>query len=668
MIGQMSRARSIGLAMSLGIHLLAAAVLLQPRGFVTGGPPEDGPPRERAEQAKPAAEAHAYTPAVIEIVGDRPAPAGWDPRNGLLHVLQSTAYAIAAGLLTLAFRRNHARVRYWLWFSASAKFFVPCSLLVMLGGRLPLPVVEVATLPAATSTMAQIGHTFLAGGSSSLPVALPTASAWGWVPLLLAGIWGCGFLTIGLMRLRMWQRVRRAVRASMPMASAPIALPPGVEMRAAPGVLEPGVVGLWQPIILVPAGIETHLPPAQFGAVLTHEVCHIRRRDNLTAALHMLVEAVFWFHPMVWWIGARLVDERERACDEEVLRVVDNPRSYADGIVNVCKRYVEAPLSCVSGVSGSNLIRRIEVIMSNRIGEAVPRSKQLVIALAAVVAVGLPVVAGIANAPRLRAQVRIPGQTAPAFDSVSVKSNTSGRRSMRLEEDAGGLIGTNVTTAMLVRFAYDLPSFQVVGGPEWLNSEHFDVIATAAGDPSLDQKRLMLRRLLTERFQLAAHTETRDLPVYALMTGGTTSAQLRRSAASCAESGTPEFRGLGLSPAAGPPACGFFGFAPGTDFPSGKGGLAFRGLTMGAFAKLLVQLLNHSVSDRTSLDGYFDGEFDFVAELPLPPPPPGTPNPFRTPFASVTAVLPSQLGLRLEPQRGPVNVLAIDRAERPKVD
>ena len=58
----------------------------------------------------------------------------------------------------------------------------------------------------------------------------------------------------------------------------------------------------------------------QLEAVIAHELCHVRHRDNLIAAIHMFVETVFWFHPLVWWIGKRMVEERERACDEEVLR------------------------------------------------------------------------------------------------------------------------------------------------------------------------------------------------------------------------------------------------------------------------------------------------------------------------------------------------------------
>ena len=102
-------------------------------------------------------------------------------------------------------------------------------------------------------------------------------------------------------------------------------------------------------------GIIERLTPTQLEAVLAHELTHVWRRDNLTAAMHMIVEAVFWFHPLVWWIGARLVEERERACDEEVLRLGNEAQVYAESILKVCQFYIESPLACVSGVTGSDL-------------------------------------------------------------------------------------------------------------------------------------------------------------------------------------------------------------------------------------------------------------------------------------------------------------------------
>src|SRR5262245_18370588 len=121
-----------------------------------------------------------------------------------------------------------------------------------------------------------------------------------------------------------------------------------------------------------------------------HERCHIQRRDNVTAAVHMVAEPMFWFYPVVWWIGSRLVDERERACDQEVVRTFGEPKTYAEGIVNVCKRYVEMPLACGSGVSGANVKNRISDILSNRTLAKLSAAQKVVLAGVGAIAVIAP--------------------------------------------------------------------------------------------------------------------------------------------------------------------------------------------------------------------------------------------------------------------------------------
>lgn len=258
----------------------------------------------------------------------------------------------------------------------------------------------------------------------------------------------------------------------------------------------------------------------------------------------------------------------------------------------------------------------------------------------------------------------------PTFEVASVRPNTSGYAGWRLEPQAGGrLTGTNVPAAALIRFAYDLPDFQISGGPGWLGSDRFDIAAKAEGDAPVNQTRLMLRTLLAERFKLTVHTETRDLPIYALVmarSDGRPGTQLRRTEADCGREIVLGDDWAGIGPSRGVPRCGFFGFAPGTDLPKGRGGLAFRGLTLSMFAKRLMPVVRRPVSDQTGLTGYFDAEFDFLAELPPPPPPPGLPNAFGSdPFGSIFTVLPEQLGLKLDSRRGPVDVLVIDRVEPP---
>ncbi|HYW46247.1 MAG TPA: M56 family metallopeptidase [Bryobacteraceae bacterium] len=316
------------------------------------------------------------------------------------HVWQSTWFAVVAGLLTVAFRKNRAKVRYCLWFSASLKFLVPFALLTSLGSHLGwAPVAQKMAAPAVSLAVEYVTQPF----AEPLPFVPSAPGAADFAAIAILGAWACGFLAFALIRLRFWLRIRAALRASTALE-----IPAAVEIRSSPGLLEPGVVGLWRPVLLLPEGIVERLTPSQLEAVLAHELCHVGRRDNLFAAIHMIVEAVFWFHPLVWWIGARLVEERERACDEGVLSLGSEPRIYADAILNVCKLYVESPLVCVSGVTGANLKRRIEAIMTNRTGQGLNRAKKFLLAGAGVVALAGPVaigvVIGIGHAPAIRAQ------------------------------------------------------------------------------------------------------------------------------------------------------------------------------------------------------------------------------------------------------------------------
>jgi bla regulator protein BlaR1 len=102
--------------------------------------------------------------------------------------------------------------------------------------------------------------------------------------------------------------------------ASPSTLAAGVPVLWTASLLEPGVFAIVRPVLLLPEGITDRLTEPQLSAIVAHEMCHVRRRDNLTYALHMVVETLFWFHPLVWWMGERLVDERERACDEAVVR------------------------------------------------------------------------------------------------------------------------------------------------------------------------------------------------------------------------------------------------------------------------------------------------------------------------------------------------------------
>ena len=297
------------------------------------------------------------------------------------HIWQSTLFAIAIGLLTLLFRRNRARVRFALWFAASVKFLLPFSIIVWLGSW-----IETSALhslgrfnPCSGSgsfdglpLLGETGQSFAHAVTAALwPSTITISEVTGaWLSLSLVGVWSIGFIAIIAARVRLSRRLWDIVLTARRVVLIDVKVPKRLQVGLAEGLLEPGVIGWMRPVLLLPSDIEEHLTRPQIEAIVAHELCHVRRFDNVTAAVHMLVEAIFWFHPLVWWLGARMIDERERACDEHVLRTVGTPGLYAQGILSVCKRYVQSPLASVSGVGSANVRHRIEAILANRMGEA----------------------------------------------------------------------------------------------------------------------------------------------------------------------------------------------------------------------------------------------------------------------------------------------------------
>ena len=576
------------------------------------------------------------------------------------HLWQSTLFAAAAGLLTLAFHKNRAQVRFWLWISASFKFLLPFSLLMSLGSRVEwAPAAQKLTSPAVSATMAQISQPFSAG----VTVAESTAGARDWALLAMLCLWMCGLSGVALMRLRGWLRIRDAVRAS-----TPIEIVAEVEVRSSPGVLEPGVVGLLRPILILPADIMEHLTPHQLEAVLAHELCHVRRRDNLTSAIHMIVEALFWFHPMVWWIGAKLVEERERACDEEVLRGGSEPQVYAEGILNVCKIYLESPLRCVAGVTGSDLKKRIHAILTGQVVRELNFAKKLALAVAGTVAVAVPVLVGIMNAA--------PGT--PKFTSVTITpcADDFGRKRGNADFSPGHM---NTGCMALVDAADSLGLVQhayvrfangrvnpfgivpIIGGPAWIHSDLYSIEATADGNPSQEMMHgPMLQVLLEDRFKLKIHREAREVPVYELTVaeGG---AKLQP-----AEPGSCVAVPMMTFPLPAPPSGQKYcrnmagGPTPGVNVESGN---------LDEICKLLTLVLDRPVVDKTGISGSFVFRLEFGIDQSTPRYLPGADlarfaDRSRAGLPSIFTAMPQQFGLRLEATKGSREFLVIDNVER----
>ena len=253
--------------------------------------------------------------------------------------------------------------------------------------------------------------------------------------------------------------------------------------------------------------------------------------------------------------------------------------------------------------------------------------------------------------------------TLPEFEVASIKPNKTGGSSGGLSRPPGGLFSaTNTTLSRLIAFAYQVEDFQMDGGPGWIRSDRFDIIAKAERDSPVgpifgppDQRTLMVRALLADRFKLVVRTETREMPIYALV--------LARSDGRLG----PQFRPTQCGDA--PPTAPAAGARPPCLNRGSQGSFVWHKFPMSQLTVFLTRQVQRAVLDRTGLTGTFDVNLTWtpdqipqnVEALGVPPI-----DPNNSP--SIFTALQEQLGLKLESTRGPVEVLVIDSVERPTPD
>jgi uncharacterized protein (TIGR03435 family) len=241
-----------------------------------------------------------------------------------------------------------------------------------------------------------------------------------------------------------------------------------------------------------------------------------------------------------------------------------------------------------------------------------------------------------------------------AFEVVSVKPNTSGSRRSGTHTLSGGrrFVANNITVRQLILEAYDLRGLQLIGGPAWIDSDHFDIDASAPEYASLNQFLPMLHALLADRFKLLTHTETKEQPIYALVPARADKklgAQIKESALDCTSSAPSKECGMN------------------TNLNNGGGDMKGGGLTLADLAAWLAGFVtDRMVIDRTGLTGLFDFELRWTPQslqAAQPNPADGAKTPDAPP---IFVALPEQLGLKLEAQRGPVKFVVIDSVQHPE--
>jgi len=317
------------------------------------------------------------------------------------HLWQSTLFALASALAAgVLLRRSGAGVRYGLWLAASLKFLLPFALLIDIGRNLSSWLGRWHKEPWWQDTVVRFSEPFSANTNPHAIYPIPAIAA------VLLGVWAAGFAGVLAVWLMRWRTIAHTLRTGTVVSEGPevralrqferqMGVRRPIRLLKCSSSLEPGIFGIVRPVLLWPEGISAHFTGSHLQAVIAHEVCHVRRRDNLAAAIHMLVEAVFWFHPLVWWLGTRLMRERERACDQKVLELGSARAVYAESILKTCQFCVGSPLPLVSGVTGAELKQRIADIMTGEIARRLGFSAKFALSSSALLVLAGPMMFGV---------------------------------------------------------------------------------------------------------------------------------------------------------------------------------------------------------------------------------------------------------------------------------
>jgi uncharacterized protein (TIGR03435 family) len=605
----------------------------------------------------------------------------WVERLGwtLLHFLWQ---GLAIAVLYAAARRGVARassphVRYLLACAALAAMMAAP---LVTGGLMrpsaasPDAAYRIRSAPPAASA------TGIAAATATLPASVRAAVSGVqpaqfllWVVMVwLAGavvFWvrlAGGWVVAARMRSVLVRRAPPEWQENLRKLGARIGLSRPVRLLVSALVQVPTVVGWLRPVVLVPVGALGGLPAGHLEALLLHELAHIRRRDYLVNILQNVAEALLFYHPAVWWVSGHIRAERELCCDDVAVSVSGDAITYARALAQL-ESYRPAHLGAAVAANGGSLAARIARLL----GQSRPAVRTGLGPGVLAVAILL-----VAAAYGLFGQ----SDAHPAFQVASIKRNTSNwseptQHPMGVGYRPGGrLTATNASLKLLIQFAYavhdsphslPLMASQVVGGPTWIDSPGYDIEAKPEGNTDPKRTWLMLQTLLADRFKLALHRETRELPVYALTAAKNGFKLPAPKEVSCVSfpPGTPPRY------VPGKVDCGY------VPLLQESTGLRMEGskVHMADLIRELALVLDRPVLDRTEFTGEFDLNLSFTPDEALMGLPgfggPGDPGGSRIEtdpnLPNVFAALEEQLGLKLVPAKGPVEVLVIDHAERP---
>ena len=301
----------------------------------------------------------------------------------LLHLWETTLFVGLVALAVRFLRAAPARTRYFFWLVAAVKLIFPSLTLAWLVSQSPIgapavnsPYLEKPVYRSQASTWDRPTHNIL---DPLLPSQiLVNQPRFEGVQNTLYGtltlIWLTGFLLLVARWTRPNLRLARAVRAGRKIGSGRetailkrvrswLALNREVEVVVSDQLTEAGLWGIRKPVILLPQGVTSQLSDEELAAVMMHELVHVERRDNLVVLLQRVLTSLLWFYPPTWLIDKKLLQERERACDEEVLRLKQAPETYVSGMLKVVRACLDGRMAGTASIGGSSLKRRIQDIL-----------------------------------------------------------------------------------------------------------------------------------------------------------------------------------------------------------------------------------------------------------------------------------------------------------------
>jgi uncharacterized protein (TIGR03435 family) len=391
----------------------------------------------------------------------------------------------------------------------------------------------------------------------------------------------------------------------------------------------------------------------------------------------MLVQALFWFHPVIRWMGARLTEERERACDEKVVEQSARPEAYAESILKVCAFCLDPPAPCVSGVSGSDLKERIRRIMTDPSGVGLDALRILALCSAAGLVIAAPVSFGVLHAMQAPSpQIPDVSPDVPKFEVATIKPAAGSDNMSRMMLTPDGTEMDGVQIQMLLRQGFNAEDDRIIGAPGWVKTNRFDIRAKVAPEDAAKLEKLkpaqrgsMMIPVLVDRFNLKYHHEMRELPSYSLVIakdGPKMKASEDANPDAALKPGEP-----GPDSKPGDPGTKS---APRQHFVRmmGPGHVESEGSSMEILTRILSQQLGRTVVDRTGLTGNYVYRLDWTPdEAPSQMPggadgmtPPGDIGNIAAGPSLLTA-LQEQMGLKLESGKGPVDVIVIDHIDLP---